>query len=166
MRLVVLLMVLIFSPPIAAADEYRLGSGDLIRVTVYGEPDLSGEFKLDGSGAAALPLIGSVALGGATPRSAEQRITAALKDGYLVDPKVSLEVMTARPFFIMGEVRNPGSYHYSEGMTVLQAVALSGGFTYRADQDEVVLVRETEREVPVTTLIRPGDVIKVQESFF
>ncbi len=162
-----LLVVLLLWPLMAQAEFYRLGPNDVVRVTVFGEPDLSGDFKLDGAGVAALPLIGSVPLGNQSVREAEQKIASALKDGYLVDPKVSIEVTTARPFFIMGEVRTPGSYNFSEGMTVLQAVALSGGFTYRADQSDVVLVRgETEEEISVTTRIMPGDVIRVQERFF
>lgn len=162
-----IICLLMLLPVSAAANDYRLGPNDIVRVTVFGEPDLSGDFKLDGAGVAALPLIGSVPLGNQSVREAEKAITAALKDGYLVDPKVSIEVATARPFFIMGEVRTPGSYNFSEGMTVLQAVALSGGFTYRANQREVLLVRgEAEEEARMTTRIMPGDVIHVKERFF
>lgn len=168
MRPFLCLLILLCVPAgMARAEGYVLGANDVVRVTVFGEPDLSGEFKLDGGGLVALPLIGSQVLGGSSLRAAEERIAAALKDGYLVDPKVTLEVMTARPFFIMGEVRNPGSYHFSEGMTILQAVALSGGFTYRANESTVELVRGgAARDADMTAALQPGDVITVKERFF
>lgn len=169
LRFLTVVIVVIFAQcgPVFAQNDYRLGANDVLRLTVFGEPDLSGEFKLDGAGVAALPLVGSVPLEQKTPREAEQAIALALKNGYLIDPKVSVEVVKARPFFIMGEVQNPGSYNFVEGLTVLQAVALSGGFTYRANQGTVEIVRgESEEKAGATAAIMPGDVITVTERFF
>lgn len=155
-----------------APDEsnYKVGAGDKIKVTVFRHPDLSGEFQLDGAGNFAMPLIGEVRAGGLTTRGLEQQIVSQLQDGYLIEPQVSIEVLNYRPFYILGEVKNPGSYPYVNGMTVLNAVALAGGFTYRADQDDIVLKRggsNTEGYAATgDTNILPGDVVEVQERFF
>lgn len=153
-----------------AVSSYRLGSGDRVRVTVFRHEDLSGEFTLDGAGNFAMPLIGEVQAYGLTTRELEQRIATELEDGYLVDPQVSVEVLSYRPFYILGEVRQPGSYQYVNGMTVLNGVALAGGFTYRAKQDEFLLQRGGSNaqpvEVGIDTPILPGDIVTVQERFF
>lgn len=158
----------------AAAQElssaYRLGSGDKIRLVVFRHEDLSGEFTLDGAGNFAMPLIGEVQAYNLTTRELEQRIADKLKDGYLVDPQVSVEVLSYRPFYILGEVKQPGSYQYVNGMTVLNAVALAGGFTYRAKQSNFLLQRggsnSQTREVSGDTPLLPGDIVTVQERFF
>lgn len=158
----------------AAAAEltsgYRLGSGDRIRLVVFRHEDLSGEFTLDGAGNFAMPLIGEVQAYNLTTRELEQRIADRLKEGYLVDPQVSVEVLNYRPFYILGEVRQPGSYQYVNGMTVLNGVALAGGFTYRAKQNNFLLQRggsnAQTREVSGDTPILPGDIVTVQERFF
>lgn len=153
-----------------AVSSYRLGSGDRVRVTVFRHEDLSGEFALDGAGNFAMPLIGEIQAYGLTTRELEQRIAGKLQDGYLVEPQISVEVLSYRPFYILGEVRQPGSYQYVNGMTVLNAVALAGGFTYRGKQDEFLLQRGGTNtapvEVGVDTPILPGDVVTVQERFF
>ena len=165
------------TPPAGAAaavapDEstYNVGAGDKIKVTVFRHPDLSGEFQLDGAGNFAMPLIGEVRAGGLTTRSLEQQIVSQLQDGYLIEPQVSIEVLNYRPFYILGEVKNPGSYPFVNGMTVLNAVALAGGYTYRADQDDILLKRggsNTEGyAVTGDTNLLPGDVVEVQERFF
>ena len=159
-------------PPPAdlAANSYRLGSGDRVRVVVFRHEDLSGEFALDGAGNFAMPLVGEVQAYGLTTRELEQRIATKLQDGYLVDPQVSVEVLNYRPFYILGEVRQPGSYQFVNGMTVLNAVALAGGFTYRAKQNNFLLQRggsnTAGREVAGDTAILPGDIVTVQERFF
>ncbi len=155
----------------AEQQAYQLGSGDKIRVTVFGEDDLSGNFVVDGKGAIAMPLIGEVLIGGKTLRAAETEIVTKLLDGFLKQPRVSLEVLNFRPFYILGEVNRPGSYPYVDGMTVLNAVALAGGFTYRANEKEVIITRDTDlnkRETETTTSARvfPGDMIRVKERFF
>jgi protein involved in polysaccharide export with SLBB domain len=152
-------------------EHYRLGTGDKLRINVYGEADLSGEFVVDSSGQVQLPLVGQVKATGLTLHEFIVEVTTALKDGYLKDPKVSVEVLNYRPFYIMGEVNKPGEYPYENGLTVLGAVALAGGFTYRADDSEVYVrhVGSTkERSMPAdaTSKVSPGDIIRVSERFF
>jgi polysaccharide export outer membrane protein len=153
-----------------STSSYRLGSGDRVRVIIFRHEDLSGEFALDGAGNFAMPLIGEVQAYGLTTRELEQRIADKLKEGYLVDPQVSVEVLNYRPFYILGEVKSPGSYQYVNGMTVLNGVALAGGFTYRAKQNDFLLQRggsnTASRPVGGDTPILPGDIITVQERFF
>jgi protein involved in polysaccharide export with SLBB domain len=159
---------------VATADDtpsdYTLAAGDRVRITVYGHGDLSGEYQLDGSGNIALPLIQSVAAGGQTPRQLERTITDRLQPDYLRNPLVSVEVVTQRPFYILGEVGTPGSYPYSTGMSVVKAVALAGGFTYRANTKKVRITRDGNAEpierASLQSEIQPGDVIEVPERFF
>jgi polysaccharide biosynthesis/export protein VpsN len=155
----------------SGVEGYKLGPGDRVRVTVFRHPDLSGEFQLDGAGYFAMPLVGEVLGGGRDARQLETEVEAHLKDGgYLVDPQVGVEILNYRPFYIIGEVNNPGSYQYVSGMTVINAVALAGGFTYRADQDDIVINRGgsqgPEVEAMLDTEVLPGDIINVTERFF
>ena len=150
---------------------YRLDTGDKVKVIVYGEDDLSGEFDVDGSGFVRLPLIGQVRAAGLSLREFEAAIAAKLAAGYLVNPKVSVAVTNYRPFTILGEVNKPGEYPYENGMTVLNAVALGGGYTYRADKDEVYIRRkgsQAEVKLPADdrTSVYPGDTIRVDERIF
>lgn len=150
---------------------YELGSGDQIRVIVYGEEDLSGEFELDGTGIISMPLIGAIKVGGLDLDKAELLIAEKLADGYLINPRVSVEVMNYRPFYILGEVKKPGSYPFVNGMTILNAVALASGFTYRAAKKKITITRkiggvETDIDVSDATLVLPGDIITVPERFF
>jgi len=152
-------------------DVYKLGTGDKVRVTVYGETDLSGEFDVDSSGAVRLPLIGQVAAAGLTVHDFEQRVTAKLAGRYLLNPQVSVEITAYRPFFIIGEVNKPGQYAFVNAMNVVTAVALAGGYTYRADDEDVYIrrnggSREVERPADETTKIYPGDIIRIGERFF
>lgn len=155
----------------ANATAYLLGSGDELRVIVYGEEDLSGEFRIGGEGAVSLPLIGSVGAAGLSIREFESQIAIALQDGYLLDPRVSVEVLNFRPFYIIGEVENGGEYPYTHGMSVLNAVAVAGGYTYRANRRRVFITRAAGvEEIEVTAnrveSVRPGDIIRVPERFF
>lgn len=157
--------------PPADIASYKLGPGDALRVTVFRHEDLSGEFSLDGEGFFAMPLVGEIRGGGQTARQLENEIELALKSGgYLVEPQVSIEVLNYRPFYIIGEVNNPGSFEYVNGMTVINAVALAGGFTYRADQDDIVISRGgssgPEMQAAPDTKVLPGDIIEVTERFF
>lgn len=156
-------------PPDADID-YELGSGDKLRVIVFGEQDLSGEFDVSGSGMVALPLIGQVRARGLTLSEFEDAVETKLRDGYLTNPRVSVEVMNYRPFYIYGEVAEPGQYPYTSGMTVLNAVAVAGGYTYRADQSDVYITRgegdEVEYPASQTVKVLPGDVVRVPERFF
>jgi protein involved in polysaccharide export with SLBB domain len=153
-----------------AGYDYVLGSGDKLRLTVFGETDLSGEFTIDGSGFARLPLVGQVHAAGYTSQQLEAAIGSALSQGYLKSPRVSVEVTTYRPFYIIGAVNRPGQYAYVDHMNALNAIALAGGFTTGAVESVVFVRREgsnAEAEVPVdrTTEIYPGDVVKVHNTF-
>ncbi len=169
-----LAMVLTLSavgPAQAAETAYRLGAGDRVRVTVFGQEDLSGEFELDGAGRLSLPLIQHVQAAGLTLNELEGAIANKLKPDFLKNPRVSVEVLNYRPFYILGEVKKPGSYPYVNGMTVINAVALAGGYTYRAKENKVTIVRtgNIERKtIPANhgTIVLPGDVIEVPERFF
>jgi polysaccharide export outer membrane protein len=159
--------------PEAASDipEYKLGSGDKVRVTTFGEQNLTGEFQVSGTGKIALPLVGEIdALGLTAPQLAE-RVQNALKQGYLKDPHVSIEVLNYRPFYILGEVKSPGTYPYTNGLTVKNAVATAGGFTYRANEKKVFIKRvdaDKEKAYPLTDLtpVAPGDTIRIVERLF
>ena len=150
------------------ATGYGLGAGDRVRVTVFRHPDLSGEFQIDGGGSLALPLVGDIDAAGLNSRQLEQRIGDRLKEeSYLVEPRVAVEVLTYRPFYILGEVNRPGEYEYTNNMTVTNAVAVAGGYTYRADSSDM-LIRRGDCVVPadVTTKVLPGEVVIVPERFF
>jgi polysaccharide export outer membrane protein len=163
------------SPPATATAnsgyEYKLGSGDKLRLIIFGEPDLSGEFTISGDGVVSLPLIRDVRAAGLTASQLQANVENAFKEGYLKDPRVSIEVLTFRPFYILGEVVKPGEYPYSNGITVVNAVALASGFSYRANQKKVLIRHAgatTEEEVPLTsaTLVAPGDTIRIAERYF
>ena len=160
--------------PGQAGDEqgtYKLDSGDKLRVIVFGQDDLGGEYDVDGSGYVRLPLIGQIKAAGLTVFDFEAEVAQKLDAGYLKDAKVSAEVINYRPFYIIGEVNKPGEYPYVSGMSVLNAVALAGGYTYRADDTEVYVRRvgtTTEEKLPAdqTTKVNPGDIIRIAERFF
>jgi protein involved in polysaccharide export with SLBB domain len=161
------------TPTIATATDtdYRLGSGDKVRVTVYGEPDLSGEFFVTGSGLVSLPLVGEVKAAGLKVGEFQEAVQKALSDGYLKEPRVSAEVLGFRPFYILGEVTKPGTYPYTSGLTVLNAVATAGGYTYRADKKQVFIKRdgattEVKTVLSPSTTVAPGDTIRIGERFF
>ena len=166
------------APPISTADvaagleSYHLGAGDRVRVTVFNEPALTGEYNITPGGALAFPLIGVVNAGGRTIDVVQQELAARLGEGYVNDPRMSVEVLTYRPFYILGEVNRPGEYSYASGMTVEQAIARAGGFTYRANEKTVFLRRQTgagESAVPLRSAqvaVLPGDTIRVGERYF
>ncbi len=150
---------------------YHLGPGDTVKLSIYEEPDLSGEYQVSGSNTISVPLAGEVQVGGMPLREASLAIESALQEGFLRNPQISLEIVKFRPFYILGEVRTPGSYDYQEGINVLNAVALAGGFTYRAGNNKVKIVRPGagKPELLVTdvyTPVFPGDVIYIQEKIF
>ena len=150
---------------------YKLGSGDKVRVIVFGEDDLGGEYVVDGSGYVRLPLIGQIKAGGLSVFDFEAEVAAKLNNGYLKDAKISVEVVNYRPFYIIGEVNKPGEYPYVNDMNVLNAVALAGGYTFRADDTQVFIRRNgstKEEQLPAdqTTRVNPGDIIRVSERFF
>ncbi len=159
------------TPAAAGMNSYRLGSGDEIKVTVYGEPDLSGPFTVDGEGQITMSLIGQVEVGKMTLGEASNALQTKLKDGYLKDPKVAIELVKGRPYYILGEVNKPGEYPFSSGLTVMNAIASAGDFTYRADKGRILIKSvdsPNEREVELTpsTQVRPGDTIRIRERLF
>ena len=153
-------------------QSYHLDVGDKVKVTVYGEDDLSGEFQVDGVGNIGMPMIGPVHAAGLTTEDFTQSVQQRLvKGGFLVNPRVSAEVTNYRPFTIIGEVNKPGEYPYENGMTVINAVALAGGWTYRAEQNTVFIQHKgSDRKDAVSgsdkTIVRPGDTIIVTERVF
>lgn len=155
----------------STTDDYRLGSGDKIRIIVYDEEALSGQFVVSGAGKIAMPLIGEVQAANMTVPEFQAELVKAFSAGYLKDPRVSVEVLNYRPYYILGEVNKPGEYPYSNGLNVLNAVATAGGFTYRAQTKRVFIRRhsdEGEKSYPISsdTLVEPGDTIRVTERFF
>ncbi len=151
---------------------YRLGPGDRLRVIVFGQKDMTGEYAIDGSGLLSFPLIGQLKAAGLTAEGLEQEIANKLKPDYLRNPNVSVVVLTYRPFYIVGEVKTPGSYAYVTGMSVINAVALAGGFTYRAKESSFYLDRtgkdgkKSRIDAGPDTQVQPGDVITVRERYF
>jgi polysaccharide export outer membrane protein len=148
----------------------ELGPGDKIKLTVFGEEDLSGEFEIDNTGVLAMPLVGEINVQGLTQRQLEKKIATTLEEGYLKNPRVNISVLNFRPFFILGEVNKPGSYPYSNDMNVINAVALGGGYTTRAKTGQVKVRRAaspTKEEVlKEDAPVYPGDVLRVDERFF
>lgn len=156
----------------AASDEpYRLDAGDKLRIVVFGQEGLTNTYAVDAGGSITMPLIGGVRARGLTPASLASAITAKLKQGYLREPYVAVEIESYRPFFILGEVAAPGQYPYVPNLTVESAVAIAGGFTPRAQRGTVKLTRTGEggaiqATVPPNTMMRPGDTIVVGERWF
>ena len=154
------------------SSNYHLGSGDRVHIVVFGQKDLTGNYPVDGTGRIAFPLIGEVQAGGLTAQQLAQEIANDLNPEYLRNPKVSAEVLSYRPFYILGEVTKPGSYPYVSGMTVINAVALAGGFTPRAKENDFSVTRtemngkRVELDANQNTPVAPGDVITVPERWF
>lgn len=152
-------------------EPYRFDSGDRLRITVFDQPTLTNTYVVDQAGYVAFPLIDQVAARGRTADQLAAEIASRLRGGYLRHPNVTVEVDQYRPFFVMGEVRNAGQFSYVPGMTAQNAVAIAGGYTPRALQDDVDITRHVNGEVltgrvPTSDPIRPGDTIHVRERFF
>ncbi len=167
-------------PPFASTGEaaayefgtgYRVGAGDRLSIRVAGETDLTGTYVVDPSGTLSLPYVRSVPVAGLTTVAIENLIVHRLQAGFLRDPKVSVQAVNLRPFFIMGEVTTGGSFPYQGGLSVQQAIATAGGYGTRADKGHVLLTRRNANgaktfKVPVTTQVYPGDIIFVRERWF
>jgi len=157
--------------PVAYDAAYRLDAGDKLRVVVYGQEGLINTYAIDAGGAITMPLIGSVPARGRTPASLAKEISAKLRNGYIRDPSVAVEIESYRPFFILGEVAAPGQYPYVPNMTVESAVAIAGGFSPRARRDSVTLTHTDGSGVsrfvaPLGTALGPGDTVLVGERWF
>ena len=151
------------------APDYLLSSNDKLKITVFGEDDLSGQFVVDASGNISMPLIGEVRAAGLSLRVLQRNIEGKLRGGYLVDPRVSAEMLNFRPFYVLGEVKNPGEYPYAAGLTLLNAVAQAGGFTPLANTAELGIRRDRaldEERIVVRAgqVILPGDTIRVDKA--
>lgn len=151
--------------------DYRLSAGDKVSVITYNEPSLTLELTVGPEGNVDMPLIGAVPAAGKTGAELGAAIQNALAQGFVRDPKVSVQLQGARPYYILGEVRQPGEYPMTPGMTVLNAVAKAGGFSYRANQKKIFIRRageNVENEVPLTvaTSVLPGDTIRIVERYF
>ncbi len=152
-------------------DGFRLGEGDKISIQVFDEPDLTMAARIGASGAINYSYLGDIQVAGKTPVEVEREITQLLSDGYLVNPSVNVTIDEFRPFFINGEVRNPGGYSYQPGLTLGKAIALAGGMTDRASRRKISIVRasrgsEKPLKANTSTLIAPGDIISIDEGFF
>ena len=164
------------APPLASAQDlpaldraYILGGGDKLRITVFNEAELSREYEIDGAGKVSMPLAGPVQAAGLSPHDFELSLTGKLK-AYLRNPKVSVDVLSYRPFYVLGEVNKAGEYPYRSGMNVFSAIAAAGGHSYRANTHVVYIQRGNDEERGYDTATRvpifPGDVIRVPERFF
>jgi polysaccharide export outer membrane protein len=158
-------------PPASSASGYILGPTDKVRLKVYGEPDIAGEYEVDGNGNVSVPLAGRIKAAGLTAKQLERSITSALAKGIVRDPRVNVEITAYRPYYILGEVKKSGEYPYRLGLTVLDAVASAGGFTYRANENKVFLRRSGVGVEEVYALdapvpVFPGDNIRIPERYF
>jgi polysaccharide biosynthesis/export protein len=168
------------TPPFAARGEaaayeysagYRIGAGDRLSVRVAGEADLTGEYIVDPSGLISLPYVQGLKAAGLTSAEVERHLKTRLQSGYLRNPQVSVQVVSLRPFYILGEVNTAGNFPYQPGITVQNAVAIAGGYGNRADKGPVLLTRRTANgtstyKVPVTTQLYPGDIVYIRERWF
>ena len=174
-RTLVLLFALFLLPHVHAADpatQYKLAAGDVLRIIVFGEPELSmKKIRLSDAGTFSYPFLGEISAKGLTPSQVEKIIVDGLKQGYLIDPKVSLSQIEYRSFYINGEVKKPGSYPFVPGLTLEKAIALGGGLTERASMKRVTILRgdggaTVTDNVTRSTTIAPGDTISIAQGFF
>lgn len=150
---------------------YQLDTGDVVRVTVYGDTELSKSYKIDDSGAIAFPLVGPIPVRGGTTGQAATRLASALANGYMRNPDVAVEIDQYRPFFIQGEIQNAGQFTYVYGMTVRAAISTAGGFTDTANRDQAIVYRRQDNQmvkgvVDLDFPIYPGDTVVVSERWF
>ncbi len=156
----------------AQAPEYKLGAGDKVRVVVLGDPEFSGEYEVDAAGSISVRMVGRLSALGMTTTQLEAALIERYRSGgYLRNPKLSVELVNMRPFFVLGEVVRPGFYPYVSGLTVAQAVAIAGGYTRRASSSRIKVKRfgspaGTEESVTEDSIINPGDILRVPERFF
>jgi polysaccharide export outer membrane protein len=161
----------VYSQSADAPAGYLLGHGDRISIQVFDEPDLTMEARIGSSGVINYSYLGDVRVKDKTPQELEQHITKLLSDGYLVNPSVNITIVEYRPFFINGEVRNPGSYPYQPGLTLGKAVALAGGLTDRASKRKMYILKaqsegQSQSRAKMSSRIQPGDIVTIKEGFF
>ncbi len=151
--------------------DYTLGIGDVLHISVYGEEELTGDFKVEPSGMISFPLINDVPASGFTTKELEADIAQKLSPKYIVDPRVSIEVMNFRSVYVLGEVQQPGKYEYAPSMTILQAIATAGGYTYRANEDTAEVTRHVKGAlntfvVNQDSMLKPGDTVVIKRRWF
>jgi len=156
---------------VADLKQYLLGTGDMIRIQVYNEQDLYLETRVSDTGSISYPFLGELKVQGLSLASLEKLIISRLKGDYLINPKVSIDMMEYRQFYVNGEVTNPGGFAYQPGLTVRKAISLAGGFKERASKDKIFIIHDdsgTGETVKITleAVVRPGDIITVEQSFF
>jgi polysaccharide export outer membrane protein len=158
------------SAPSSLGASYRLGIGDKLKITVFGEDTLSGPAEVNAAGQVALPLAGEVPAAGKTLPQFREAVVTRLSDGYLKNPKVTVEITSYRPIYVHGEVKNGGEFSYKTGIKLRDAIAMAGGYTYRANQSYMILTRDGVGEVSVpvngTVTLLPGDNVRIPERFF
>lgn len=152
-------------------SEYTLGSGDRLRIHVFGEEDLTIESQLSDAGTLSYPFLGEIKVSGLTAGQLQERITRGLKGDYLVNPKVTVSITQYRQFYINGEVKQPGGFSFQPGLTVRKAVSLAGGFTERASKSNIFIISDGQfsdggKKVSLSEMVKPGDIITVDQSFF
>ena len=152
-------------------SEYKVGSGDTIRIAVFGEDDLSIESQLSDAGSLSYPFLGELKLIGLTVGQVEEMITKGLLGDYLIDPRVSVTITEYRQFYVNGEVGKPGGFPFQPGLTVRKAISLAEGFTERASKKNIFIISEGDsesdtRRVQLNSVVKPGDIITVEQSFF
>lgn len=157
--------------PAVSAGTYQPQIGDVLRITVFNETELSGDFAVTSDGKVSMPLINQIQATGRSLSDIAAEITSRLKPDYLTDPKVSVLIVSYRPIIVLGEVNKPGSYEFRQGMTVVEAVGLAGGFTYRANTRAITARRSTEpvarsRAVKPEDTLAPGDVVTISQRYF
>ncbi len=161
----------VYADVIEDVNSYRLGAGDQLEIRVFNQDDLTGKYTINGAGNISMPLIGTVKAKNTTLKELEARLKDKLKPDYLLNPRVSIQVLNYRPYYIIGEIKSPASYSYVSGMTYLNAVAIASGFTYRAKRGYVLVIRandpkQEEVEMKMDQPVMPGDIIKIEERLF
>ncbi|WP_430462258.1 polysaccharide biosynthesis/export family protein [Thalassolituus sp. LLYu03] len=174
-RIALLFLAALASLSYADDARYELGAGDLVNISVYDEKDLSIEVRIGLSGEISYPLLGDIRVAGLSPKELEGKLVEGLKGPYLIDPSVTVTVVEYRPFYITGEVEKPGSYPFHPGLTVDKAISIAGGFTERASKGRIYVQHDgatssddsSERiSVKLIDVVKPGDVLTVEQSFF
>ena len=174
------LIFFLLSPSLKAEEgsDYRLGPGDYISISVYGEDDLSINVRIGSSGSISYPFLGDITVKGLSAKQLESKLISGLKGPYLVDPNVTVSMLEYRPFYVNGEVKRPGSYSFQPGLTVERAISIAGGFTDRASRSKLSVERDNiypgdmdknnrvKRAVKLQDSVMPGDVLSVEQSFF
>jgi polysaccharide export outer membrane protein len=155
----------------SARSSPKLQPGEKIRLTVFGEPSLSGDYQIDPSGYISLPLAGTVKAAGLIQSELEVELAKKLKNQYLKNPKVTVTVTEFKPFYILGEIEKPGAYPYTSGLNALSAIAIAGGTTYRASKTTILIQHPGEADLreyslSATVPILPGDIIRVPQRYF